>query len=320
LTWDDVALYERMVTIKLCDERFRSMLSSGQIACMYYSPRGQEAVAVGTAAALEPNDYVITTYRGLHDILAKGVSLRDVWCEFLGKADGPCGGKGGPMHLAHPESGLVFATGIVGGGLPIANGLALASQLRGDGRITVVHFGDGATNIGAFHEALNLAGVWKLPVVFVCQNNRYAEKTPFAQGSAVTDVASRAASYGMPGVSVDGNSVLAIREVVAQAAARARAGDGPTLVDAATYRFFGHYFGDDMSYMPPEERNEAMAADPVPAFRARLVESGTSTNDRLDALEAEVAVRIHDAVEHALAAESPAIDTVLTDVYVEATA
>jgi TPP-dependent pyruvate/acetoin dehydrogenase alpha subunit len=310
-------LYERMTTIKVCDERFRSMLSTGQIACMYYSPRGQEAVAAGAAVAVHPDDYFITTYRGLHDIIAKGVPLRDVWTEFLGRAPGPCGGKGGPMHLSHPGSGLMLATGIVGGGIPIANGLALASVLQDDGKVTVVHFGDGATNIGAFHEAVNLAAVWRLPVIFVCQNNGYGEKTPFAQSSSMRSVASRADSYGIPGIAVDGNDPIAVKEVVSAAAQRARAGDGPTLVDAETYRFFGHYFGDDMKYMPADERAAAMAADPVPRFRASLIADGRITGAELDECDERVVAAVDDAVGFALEAPFPDLSTLETDVYVE---
>src|SRR5258708_7475922 len=167
-------MFETMTKIKRCDERFRSMLTSGQIVITYYSPRGQEVIPSAFSALLRLDDYMVTTYRGLHDHIGKGVNLRELWAEFLGRREGTCKGKGGPMHITDPKSGLMVTTGVVGGGLPIANGFGLAAKLNGTDQVTVVNFGDGASNIGAFHEAMNLAAVWELPVVFVCQNNGYA--------------------------------------------------------------------------------------------------------------------------------------------------
>ena len=309
-----VGMYDTMTTIKQCDERFRSMISTGEIFLIYYSPRGQEAVAAGLAAALRPDDYLVTTYRGLHDHLAKGVALRQLWAEFLGRADGTCKGKGGPMHITDPASGVMVTTGVVGSGLPIANGCALSSVLRGDGRVTAVTFGDGATNIGAFHEALNLAAVWALPVIFVCQNNHYAENTPVAMTQRTEHVADRAAAYGMAGVRVDGNDPMAMYTAMTAAVARARDGGGPTLLEAETYRFWGHYFGDAMEYMPPEERQAAMDADPVPAFRAQLLADGTATEEELAAIDAKAAEAIDDAVRFALASPQPDVEEIRIDV------
>ena len=313
-----VSMYETMCTIKQCDERFRSMITSGQIMITYYSPRGQEVIAAGLGATLAADDYLVTTYRGMHDSIAKGVSLRALWAEYLGRCTGTCKGKGGPMHLTDRASGVMVTTGIVGGGLPIANGLAMSSQARGDGRVTAVTFGDGATSIGAFHEALNLASLWKLPVVFVCQNNGYAEMTSFAKGQPVERVSDRAPGYGMPGVTVDGNDPLATYAALDEAVTRARNGGGPTLVEARTYRFWGHYFGDGMAYMPTEEREAAMAADPVPRFRAWLLEHDHASEDQLATIEAGANEAIADAVAFALASDLPDVDEITKDVYGEA--
>jgi acetoin:2,6-dichlorophenolindophenol oxidoreductase subunit alpha len=308
-------MFEIQTRIKQCDERFRSMLMSGQIQLIYYSPRGQECVSAGYAVHLRSGDSVVTIYRGLHDHLAKGVPLRELWAEFLGRATGTCKGKGGPMHITHPDSGLMVTTGIVGGGIPVANGLALAAQLDGSDRVTVCNFGDGASNIGAFHEALNLAGVWKLPVVFLCQNNQYGEHTPMRLATAVDEIAKRGAAYDMPSVRVDGNDPIAMYHAAGEAIERARSGGGPTLIEAVTYRFWGHLMGDAMEYMPKEERKAAMAADPVPRYRQLLLERGVATEDELAATEAEVSAAIDDAVEFALNSPFPDESELYTDVY-----
>jgi acetoin:2,6-dichlorophenolindophenol oxidoreductase subunit alpha len=308
-------MFERQTLIKQCDEKFRSMMMSGQIALIYYSPRGQECISAGYSVHLRPDDYVVATYRGLHDHLAKGVPLKDLWCEFLGKAPGTCKGKGGPMHITHPESGVMVTTGVVGSGIPIANGLALASQMDGTDRVTVVNFGDGASNIGAFHEGLNMAGVWKLPVVFVCQNNQYGEHTPMRMSTPIDSIATRAASYGMPGVRVDGNDPIAMWQAARDAVARARAGDGPTLIEAVTYRFWGHLLGDAMEYMPKEERKAAMEADPVPRYRQWLIDNGNASEDELAAIEARLTVAIDEAADFAMSAPEPDLSELTTDVY-----
>ena len=314
-----VRIFELMTRIRRTDERMQTLLGSGQIRVIYYSPRGQECIPSAFGAVLRPDDYLLTIYRGLHDHLAKGVSQRDLWAEFLGKATGSCKGKGGPMHITDPKSGVMVTTGVVGSGLPIANGLGWATQVRGTDQVTVVNFGDGASNIGAFHEALNLAGVWKLPVIFVCQNNRYAEHTPFAAGTACVRISDRAAGYNMPGVTVDGNDPLAMYDVAGAAVERARAGEGPTLVEALTYRLCGHVCGaDDMHYMPVEEREAAIAADPVPRYRAWLIDRGHLAEADAMALEARVDGEIDDAVQYALSSPDPDLSELHTDVYAEA--
>jgi len=311
-------MHEIQQRIKLCDERFRSMLMGGQIALIYYSPRGQECISAGYAVHLRPDDSVVTIYRGLHDHLAKGVPLRELWAEFLGRATGTCKGKGGPMHITHPASGLMVTTGIVGGGIPVANGLALAAQLAGSDRVTVCNFGDGASNIGAFHEGLNMAAVWKLPVVFVCHNNQYGEHTPMREATAVERISTRGAAYDMPAVTVDGNDPVAMYEAAGEAVARARAGEGPTLIEAVTYRFWGHLMGDAMEYMPKEERKAAMEADPVPRFRQWLLDEGHATDDELAAVEARITAEIDDAVQFALDSPEPDLSELYTDVFAAA--
>ncbi len=303
--------------IKLVDERIRSLLMSGEIALSYYSPRGQEIVAAATAASLRPDDYVVTTYRGIHDQIAKGVPLRLLLAEYFGKVTGSCKGKGGPMHVTHPESGVMLTTGIVGSGLPIANGLALAAVLRGEQRVVVTNFGDGASNIGAFHEALNLASLWKLPVIFLCQNNEYAEHTSYANGTSCANVADRAVAYGIPGVTVDGNDPAAMYEAAADAILSARAGNGPTLLEAKTFRFMGHFFGDDGSYIDEQIMADRMAKDPVPALRQRLIADGRADETALTAIEDAARQQLDDALEFARNSEYPDVSELGRDVYAE---
>ena len=219
------------------------------------------------------------------------------------------------MHITHPASGAMVTTGIVGSSMPIANGLALASQIRGDKRVTVAYFGDAASNIGAFHEALNMAGVWKLPVVFVCQNNRYGEHTKFEKASAVKQVSDRAVGYGMPGVTVDGNDPVATYAVAREAIERARRGEGPTLIEAMTFRFHGHVFGDADAYMDKEQKAAAMAADPVPRYRTWLIEQGHAGEAELAAIDETHGRNISAAIEKALAAPFPDVSELRKDVF-----
>jgi TPP-dependent pyruvate/acetoin dehydrogenase alpha subunit len=312
-----LSLFRVMTLLKLHDERFRSLLRSGRVAMPYYSWRGQEAIPAGLSAALRPDDYLCTNYRGLHDSLARGVPLRALWAELFGKAAGTCKGKGGPMHITHPKSGVMVTTGVVGSSMPIANGLALASQISGDGRVTVATFGDGASNIGAFHESLNLASLWKLPVIFLCSNNLYAEHTKYENGTAVDRIADRAVAYRMPGVRVDGNDPLAVYAAAELAVARARGGDGPTLIEAMTFRFFGHVFGDNDAYMDVGEKSAAMEKDPVPAFRHRLLAQGAASESQLATVEADIEAQIDDAERFALEAPFPDLREVGTDVWAD---
>jgi len=310
-----MSIYRTATTIRQCDERFLAMLTAGEIAITYYSPRGQEVISAATAAHLTRDDYVVTTYRGLHDHIAKGVPLPQLWAEFLGRSTGTCKGKGGPMHITHPASGLMVTTGLVGAGLPIANGFALSSLMRQDGRVTVCNFGDGATNIGAFHEALNLATLWNLPIVFVCQNNQYGEKTPFAHHTKADSIAIRGSSYAMRSVTVDGNDATAMYAAAGEAIGLARRGAGPTLLEALTFRFRGHNFGDDSSYIPAGQMAAAAERDSVPRLRALLLAEGHATEADLAGLEKDVAAAIDEAVEFALTSPFPDADENRRDIY-----
>jgi acetoin:2,6-dichlorophenolindophenol oxidoreductase subunit alpha len=310
-----MSIYRTATTIRQCDERFLAMLTAGEIAITYYSPRGQEIISAATAAHLTRDDYVVTTYRGLHDHIAKGVPLAQLWAEFLGRATGTCKGKGGPMHITHPASGLMVTTGLVGAGLPIANGFALSSLMRQDGRVTVCNFGAGATNIGAFHEALNLATLWNLPIVFICQNNQYGEKTPFANHTKADSIATRGSSYAMRSVTVDGNDAKAMYAAAGEAIGLARRGAGPTLLEALTFRFRGHNFGDDSSYIPAGQMAAAAERDSVPRLRALLLAEGHATEADLAALEKDVAASIDEAVEFALASPFPDAEENRRDIY-----
>lgn len=308
-----VDIYRRMSLIQRSDDRFRAVIKSGKVVAPYYSPRGQEVIPSAISVNLTDDDYICTIYRGIHDMLAKGVPSKLLWAEIAGKATGTCKGKGGPMHITHPSSGVMVTTGIVGSSMPIANGLALASQIRGEKRVTVAYFGDGAANIGAFHEALNMAAVWKLPVLFVCQNNGYGEHTRYDLATSARQISDRAIGYQMPGVTVDGNDPLAVYAVARTAVARARAGEGPTLIEAKTFRFHGHVFGDADGYMAPGEKEAAMARDPVPRFRSWLLEGGVPEAE-LAAIEVAIDREIDAAVAFALESPTPDLAELHTDV------
>lgn len=308
-------IYRKMTLLKQNDERFRSVIQSGRIIGNYYSARGQEVIPSAVSVNLQPDDYVCTIYRGIHDSLAKGVPMKGLWAELAGRATGTCKGKGGPMHISDPKSGVMVTTGIVGSSMPIANGLALASQMRGDDRVAVAYFGDGAANIGAFHESLNLASLWKLPVVFVCQNNRYAEHTKYEFGTAIDQIAKRAAAYTMPGIHVDGNDPVAMYAAARSAIERARSGGGPTLIEAMTFRFHGHLLGDMDAYMDEGEKDRWMGEDPVPAFRKWLIEQGYTFSNELDKIESEIEREIDEAVEFAMSSPYPELAEIRRDVF-----
>jgi pyruvate dehydrogenase E1 component alpha subunit len=308
-------IYRKALLIHVVDEKMRGLLSSGRLAAVFYSVRGQEVLAAAMGMHLKPTDYIVTTYRGVHDQLAKGIPLKELVAEYYGKVTGTCKGKGGPMHITYPKAGIMVTTGVVGSGLPIANGLALASQLRNDGRVTVCNFGDGASNIGAFHEALNMASLWKLPVVFLCQNNLYGECTKYENATAVDNVAERAASYNMPGVTVDGNDAEAMWCAAGEAVERARTGGGPTLLEAKTFRFMGHYFGDPGAYIPKDEYQAHLARDPMPRCKAAVIASGAASAEQLSEMQLEFAAQVEDAIKFAVASAAPDVSEIETDIY-----
>jgi acetoin:2,6-dichlorophenolindophenol oxidoreductase subunit alpha len=308
-------IYALMVLMKSADDRLSKGIGTGEFMCVYWPSRGQEAIAAAMGVTLRDDDQLVTTYRGLHDLIGKGVPLEEIYGEMMGRVVGASRGKGGTMHIAKPDKGVMLSTGIVGAGPPVAVGLAMAAKRKGLDRVTVVSFGDGATNTGSFHEAANMAALWDLPVVFVCQNNMYAEMTPTTDTMKVAHVADRAAGYGMPGVRVDGNDPLLVADAIAEAIGKARNGDGPTFIECVTFRFRGHYFGDRMPYIPKDQLEAAMAADPVPAFRRHLIDSGVATDDELSRIDEGALTEVEAALGTVLSAEAPTADELDKDVY-----
>ena len=310
-------IFRRMLRIERNDDATRSQIRRGRITAPYYSARGQEVIPATISSLLTNADKICTIYRGIHDMVAKDMPLRPLWAEIMGRVDGTCKGKGGPMHLTHPETGVMVTTGIVGSSMPIANGFGWASLLDGTKDVTIAYFGDGASNIGAFHEALNLASVWKLPVIFVCQNNGFAEHTRYENGTSVDFIAKRAIGYGMPGYTVDGNDPFDMYAHATAAIERARAGEGPTLLECKTFRFMGHVFGDADGYMTKEEKDAAIAKDPLPAFRQKLIDSGIATEEQLAELQAKIEAEVQDAIDFGQASEPPSTDELRRDVFAE---
>lgn len=312
---DLLRLYETMVLIRAFDQRFAALVAQGKFSGVGHLYVGQEAVAAGVCAALQPDDYVTSTHRGHGHCLAKGVDPNEMMAELFGRATGTSKGKGGSMHIADFRKGMLGANGIVGAGLPIACGAALTAKLTGSGRIAVAFFGDGAANIGAFHEALNLASIWKLPVVFVCENNRYGEATPVEYALAADHVADRAAAYRMPGLIADGQDVLDVYRRACEAVAHARSGAGPVLLECETYRYFGHFFGDPARYRSADELERFRSRDCIARFRERLLRDHRIPRGRLDDISAAVERRIDDAVAFAEGSPFPDVAEITTDVY-----
>ena len=310
-------LYRQMLLVREFELRAISERRAGLIPGFIHSCVGQEATAAGACAALRPDDVITSTHRGHGHLVAKGGEPKYMMAELAARTDGYCGGKGGSLHMTDFNLGILGANGIVGGGIPIAVGAGLTFQQKREPRVALSFFGDGATNEGSFHEALNLAGLWKLPVIFFCENNLYGEGTPQAKQAPVADLAIRASSYAMPGVTVDGNDVLAVYEATQAAVDRARTGGGPTLIEGKTYRQRGHYEGDPMIYRSKEEMDEWKGRDPVVAFRARLLTEAGIPEAELVAVEQAVQVALDEAVAFAAASPKPAPETALVGVYGE---
>jgi TPP-dependent pyruvate/acetoin dehydrogenase alpha subunit len=308
-------LLERMYLIRCFEEALRDKFAEKQIPGFIHLSIGQEAVAAGLSEALGLEDALYVTHRGHGHVIAKGADLKRVACEIFGRADGYCRGRGGSMHIAAFDVGVLGANGIVGAGLPQAVGAAYAVQTLGQHRVVVVVFGDGAVNEGVFHESLNMASLWRLPVIFLCENNHYAEFTPASVHSVVERVSDRAAAYQMPGCQVDGLDPLAVQAVVADAVARARAGEGPTLVECLTQRQRGHYEGDPQRYRPGEEVSAMLARDPLELFKRRMLEQGSSI-EALEAMEASARSRVQAAIEDAMRSPFPDPASALEDVLV----
>jgi acetoin:2,6-dichlorophenolindophenol oxidoreductase subunit alpha len=308
-------IYRTMFTVRLAEERFMRGLSRGEFPGFYFPVQGMEAAATGVMAALRPDDYYISTYRCLADVVAKGVPLQRIFGELLGRVIGTSRGKGGTMHITDGEHGLMLTTGIVGSGTPIANGLALSAQLRGEDRVTGVSFGDGAMSIGALHEALNLASLWDLPVIFVCHNNLWGECTPVHAYTKTERLAERAEPFKIPGVTVDGTDVFEVHAAAAEAVERARHGGGPTLLEVVAPRILGHYFGDTGDYMDQAAVEEARANDPLPKLGSWLVAHGHLSRDDVDAMAEGVTREVEEALTVALDSEMLPPEELYTDVF-----
>jgi pyruvate dehydrogenase E1 component alpha subunit len=300
-----LGLHRTMLTIRLFEQRVAREFRTGEIPGFVHMYVGEEAVAAGVCANLEDDDYVTSTHRGHGHCIAKGCDLRRMMAEIYGREDGLCKGRGGSMHIADFSRGMLGANAIVGGGVALATGAGLASSVRGSGQVAVAFFGDGAANQGVLHESLNLAAIWKLPVVYVCENNGFAESTPAAYATSVPDVASRASAYGIPGVVADGGDVRDVYVAARTAVERARASEGPTLLEVKTYRFLGHFEGDPDRYRDDEDRQTTRKHDALVRLREELLAAADTTEEELAALEAELEAAISDAVEFARASPFP---------------
>ena len=309
-------MYETMVTIRRFEEQSRREADAGKLRGMH-SSIGQEAVPTGICAHLDENDYVLGTHRSHHHCIAKGLDLNQMMAELLGKSTGTGKGKGGTMHIADIERGMLGANGVVGSNIPVATGVALTAKVKGTNQVSVVFFGDGASSQGVLHESMNLAGIWKLPVIFVCENNRYAEATPFEYSVAGGSISNRAEGYGIPGVSVDGQSVMDMFEVGREAVARARAGDGPTLIEAQTYRYMGHFGADDpLGYRSEEEQQYYTDRDCIANCRTHILEGSFAEESELQEIEASCLAAVNEATEFANQSPFPDPEELLRDVYV----
>ncbi|HEV8164497.1 MAG TPA: thiamine pyrophosphate-dependent dehydrogenase E1 component subunit alpha [Actinomycetota bacterium] len=310
-------LFERMAVIRATEKAAYDLFMSGLVKGTTHLAAGHEAVAVGASAALRPDDYVFATYRGHHHAIARGATPEACLAELMSRATGLCGAKGGSMHLTVADGNMLGSYAIVGSHLPIACGAAWSAKLRGSGQVAVAFFGDGATNIGAFHEALNLAAVWKLPALFVCENNLYMEYTPIASVTAVAQpAADRAPAYGLPAEVVDGNDVVAVLEATSKAVDRARAGNGPTIIEALTYRQYGHSRSDPAKYRPQEEVDRWLKRDPLTLLADRLRGDGVA-EEAIEERRRRAQEVVAAAVEAAKAAPPPDEATAFTDVWAD---
>ena len=308
-------MYEKMFTIRRFEEQARREADAGKLRGIH-SSIGQEAVPTGICAHLRDEDFVLGTHRSHHHCIAKGVDLNEMMAELFGKSTGTGNGKGGTMHIADINKGMLGANGIVGSNIPVATGVALTAKDKGTDNVSVVFFGDGASSQGALHEAMNLASIWKLPVLFVCENNRYAESTPFEYSVAGGSVSNRADGYGIPGVTVDGQAVLDVFEVAKEAVGRARAGEGPTLIEAQTYRYLGHAGHDDpLTYRSEEEQEYYMNRDCIATFKKYILDSSFANENELGEIENNCEAAIATSVKFADDSPYPSDDALTEDVY-----
>jgi len=310
-----IEMYRKMLEIRLFEEKVFELYGQNLVPGTIHLYAGEEAAAVGVCANLRKDDYIVSTHRGHGHCIAKGASLNKTMAEILGKKTGYCKGKGGSMHIADFSIGMLGATAVVGAGIPIATGAGLSIKLRGTDQVTACFFGDGASNQGTFHEGINMAAIWRLPVIFVCENNLYAMGTHQTQVMLVKDVAERASAYGIPGVSVDGNDVLAVYEVVKEAVKRARSCEGPTLIECKTYRHKGHSRWDPATYRPKEEVEEWLSKDPLHRLKQQLLKNGELSEFEATEIEKEVTDGVEAAVKFAVDSPYPAPEEALEDIY-----
>ena len=308
-------MYVKMRRIRDFESTAAKLFAEGKIPGFVHLYLGEEAIAPAVCECLTDNDFITSTHRGHGHIIAKGGDLNLMMAELFGRETGYCKCKGGSMHIADRDKGILGANGIVGAGHCIACGAGLSAKVRGTDQVCVCFFGDGSTNQGTFHESLNMASIWKLPVIFVCENNHYGISMSQDRHQAIKDVADRGAAYNIPGVAVDGNDPLAVYEAAHEAVARARAGKGPTLIECKTYRQHGHFEGDPAIYKPKEEQEAWMEKDPMPRYAKFLVENGVMTQAEVDTVDAQVAKEIDDAIAFADAQPIPAVETAVVDVY-----
>ena len=308
-------MLHQMLLIRAFEETAEELYFQGMIHGTMHLSIGQEGSAVGAIAALRADDYILSTHRGHGHCIAKGAQVGGMMAEFMGKETGYCRGRGGSMHMADVATGNLGANGIVAGGVPMAAGVGLSIQMQKQDKVILVFFGDGAANEGAFHESLNLASIWNLPVIYLCENNQYAMSMSVARSMNVDDVSARAASYNIPGVTVDGNDTIAVYAATLAAAERARSGGGPTLIEAKTYRYKGHSKSDKQRYRTKEEVQEWQEKDPIGRLSRQMVEAGLLTDAELTALEQRVADEIQEAIAYAQASPDPDPGSILEGVY-----
>jgi pyruvate dehydrogenase E1 component alpha subunit len=309
--------YRRMLLVREFELRAIEERRAGLIPGFIHSCVGQEATAVGACLALTDQDVITSTHRGHGHLIGKGGDPKFMMAELAARSPGYCNGRGGSLHIADFSLGILGANGIVGGGIPMATGAALGFKMRSEKRVALSFFGDGATNEGSFHEAANQAGVWKLPVIFFCENNLYGEGTAVQRCTPIDDLAIRAQSYGFPGVIVDGNDILAVYEATRDAVVRANAGEGPTFIEAKTYRHRGHYEGDPQVYRTQDEIQSWKKKDPIIQYKAKLIDSGLYTDGDLEEVQGSVILQLDEAVAYAKAAEKPEAEDALAGVYAD---
>jgi len=310
-----IDMYRTMVRIRRFEERVVREFADGNIPGSVHVYIGEEAVATGAIAHLRKDDYIMSTHRGHGHLIAKGGETTRMMAELFAKKTGYCLGKGGSMHIANIDIGMLGAAGIVGSGIPIATGAGLSAKLRGTDQVTICFFGDGASNIGRFHEGINLASVWCLPVIFICENNLWAVSVPTSCSMNIANIADRAIGYGIPGVVVDGMDVIAVHEAAGEAVSRARSGKGPTLIEAKTYRFRGNFEGDAGAYRPNEEIEKWLKRDPIKSYKEKLLEMKALTEKRAEDIDKEALAEMEEAIKFARESPFPAPEEALENVY-----